>query len=125
MALLDRNDSVLVVVDAQPGFLEPEAEPAVERMAWLVALADMPWIRPDSIARVAQALRGDATIAAPGWRDARGHPVGFKASLYGALSALSGDQGAKAILARHRVELIPVDDPGVVRDVDRPEDLSR
>jgi nicotinamidase-related amidase len=39
MALLDRDDSVLVVVDAQPGFLADEAEPAVERMAWLVALA--------------------------------------------------------------------------------------
>jgi len=39
MALLDRDDSVLVVVDAQPGFLGAEAEPAVERMAWLVAVA--------------------------------------------------------------------------------------
>jgi nicotinamidase-related amidase len=39
MALLDRDDSVLVVVDAQPGFLAVEAEPAVERMAWLAALA--------------------------------------------------------------------------------------
>ena len=39
MALLDRNDSVLLVVDAQPGFLPDEAEAAVERMAWLVAVA--------------------------------------------------------------------------------------
>jgi len=39
MALLDRDDSILVVVDAQPGFLPVEAEAAVERMAWLVALA--------------------------------------------------------------------------------------
>ena len=39
MPLLDRDDSVLVVVDAQPGFLAAEAEPAVERMAWLVAIA--------------------------------------------------------------------------------------
>jgi nicotinamidase-related amidase len=39
MAVLDRDDSLLVVVDAQPGFLPAEAEPAVERMAWLVALA--------------------------------------------------------------------------------------
>lgn len=37
--LLDRDDSLLIVVDAQPGFLAPEAEPAVERMAWLVAIA--------------------------------------------------------------------------------------
>jgi nicotinamidase-related amidase len=39
MPLLDRDDSVLVVVDAQPGFLADEAEPAIERIAWLVAVA--------------------------------------------------------------------------------------
>src|SRR5689334_24396121 len=39
MALLDRDDSLLVVVDAQPGFLPAEAERAVQRMAWLVAVA--------------------------------------------------------------------------------------
>jgi nicotinamidase-related amidase len=39
MPLLDRDDSVLVVVDAQPGFLAAEADAAVERMAWLVAIA--------------------------------------------------------------------------------------
>jgi nicotinamidase-related amidase len=39
MALLDRDDSVLVVVDAQPGFLGADAEPALERMVWLVAVA--------------------------------------------------------------------------------------
>jgi nicotinamidase-related amidase len=39
MALLDRDDGVLVVVDAQPGFLPAEAKSAVERMAWLVAVA--------------------------------------------------------------------------------------
>jgi nicotinamidase-related amidase len=39
MALLDRDDSVLVVVDAQPGFLALESERALERMAWLVAIA--------------------------------------------------------------------------------------
>src|SRR5262245_24745812 len=39
MGLLDRDDSVLVVVDAQPGFLSGEADSAVERMAWLAAVA--------------------------------------------------------------------------------------
>ena len=39
MALLDREDSVLVVIDAQPRFLGAGSEPAVERMAWLVAVA--------------------------------------------------------------------------------------
>ena len=93
--------------------------------AWLVALADMPWIRPETVARVADAMRGGTAIAATSWRGARGHPVGFAASFFSELSALSGDEGAKAILARHRVELVPVDDQGVVRDVDRPEDMAR
>src|SRR5262245_14130193 len=48
MPLLDRDDSALVVVDAQPGFLArawfsgedvAAARTALERMAWLVALA--------------------------------------------------------------------------------------
>ena len=39
MTLLDREDSVLVVVDAQPGFLPAGADEAVVRMAWLVAVA--------------------------------------------------------------------------------------
>jgi nicotinamidase-related amidase len=39
VGLLDRDDSVLVVVDMQPGFLAPEAAPALERAVWLVALA--------------------------------------------------------------------------------------
>lgn len=39
MALLERDDSVLVVVDVQPGFLDAEADSAVERMAWLIAVA--------------------------------------------------------------------------------------
>jgi nicotinamidase-related amidase len=39
MGLLDRDDSLLVVVDAQPRFLGAGAEQAVERIAWLVAVA--------------------------------------------------------------------------------------
>jgi nicotinamidase-related amidase len=39
MPLLERDDSVLVVVDAQPGFLAADADPTVERIAWLVAVA--------------------------------------------------------------------------------------
>jgi nicotinamidase-related amidase len=39
MPLLDRDDSVLVVVDAQPGFLPAEADRVVARIAWLVAVA--------------------------------------------------------------------------------------
>jgi molybdenum cofactor cytidylyltransferase len=92
--------------------------------SWLIALADMPWIQSATIARVVDALRGGARIAAPSWRDARGHPVGLTSGFYAELSALSGDEGAKTILARHSVSLIATEDAGILRDVDTPADLS-
>jgi molybdenum cofactor cytidylyltransferase len=92
---------------------------------WLVALADMPWIGPATIARVASAIAGGAVIAAPFHRGERGHPVGFAASCYAELAALTGDEGAKAIVAAHRdgIARIDVDDPGILRDIDTPGDL--
>jgi molybdenum cofactor cytidylyltransferase len=93
---------------------------------WIVALADMPWIASATIAAVAARLRDGASIVAPCYRGRRGHPVGFSAQHIAALLALTGDEGAKAILAAHpdALESIDVDDPGVLRDVDRPEDLN-
>ena len=92
---------------------------------WVVALADMPRIRPETIKRIADAIRGGALIAAPAYRGERGHPVGFNAGLRGELLALKGDEGARAVLARHRADLVLIecDDPGVMFDIDRREDL--
>jgi molybdenum cofactor cytidylyltransferase len=93
---------------------------------WVVALADMPWIAPASIAAVVDALQAGAGIAATSHIGVRGHPVGFAQMHYAELSGLSGDEGAKSILAMHRdsVQLIEVADSGVLRDVDAPADLG-
>jgi molybdenum cofactor cytidylyltransferase len=91
--------------------------------AWVVSLADMPWIRTASVAQVAQAMRDGAPIAAAGYRAARGHPVAFSAAFYPDLVALSGDEGAKVILSRQRIEIVETGDPSVLRDIDTPEDL--
>jgi molybdenum cofactor cytidylyltransferase len=94
---------------------------------WVVALADMPWVRPSTIAAVADALRDGADIAAPSYRGERGNPVGFARPHCAALVALGGDEGARAIVAAHRasVVLCATGDPGVLRDVDRRADLER
>ena len=67
-----------------------------DAQGWVVALADMPWMAPATIARVADALRRGAGIAAPTHRGTRGHPVGFGAAISRELAALSGDEGAQA-----------------------------
>jgi molybdenum cofactor cytidylyltransferase len=93
--------------------------------AWLIALADMPWVQPATIGRVRDALCQGASIVAPTWQGARGHPVGFADAFYAELIALSGDAGAKTILARHNIALVATEDAGVLRDVDTPRDLGR
>lgn len=92
---------------------------------WVVALADMPGILPSTIALVAQALGGGASIVAPRFRGDRGHPVGMASRFRDDLLALQGDAGARAIVAAHKdaVTLLDVDDPGVLKDIDTPADL--
>ena len=93
---------------------------------WIIALADMPYIQPDSIAKIAAALAEGAPIAAPVYKGARGHPVGIASAFRRQLEALSGDAGARSVLRDNAnvIELIEVDDPGVCRDIDTPADLS-
>jgi molybdenum cofactor cytidylyltransferase len=93
---------------------------------WVVALGDMPWILPSTITRVAGALADGAAVAAPFHRGQRGHPVGFGAPCLAALTVLSGDDGAKSVVAAHRDSLarIDVDDAGTLADVDRRADLD-
>jgi molybdenum cofactor cytidylyltransferase len=92
---------------------------------WLIGLADMPWIEPTTITQVANALRSGAIIAAPSWQGRRGHPVGFSKALGHELTLLTGDEGAKALLQTYHVQLqiIPCDDSGILRDIDKLEDL--
>lgn len=92
---------------------------------WIVALADMPFIASASHQAVASGLGAGASLAATQYQGRRGHPVGFSRVWFAQLVALTGDQGARSILEQHRTELIvcQVDDPGVLRDIDRPTDL--
>jgi molybdenum cofactor cytidylyltransferase len=92
---------------------------------WVVALADMPRIAPDTIRRIAGELDNGALIAAPVRNGERGHPVVFSAALRDELLALDGDQGARAVIERHRdaVKLVECDDPGILLDIDRKTDI--
>lgn len=92
---------------------------------WLVALADMPAIEPETVRAVAQALTDGALTAAPAFGGRRGHPVGFAAALRAPLAALTRDDGARSVLSAHPPQLIAVDDPGVLYDVDAPEEAPQ
>ncbi|UZE04764.1 nucleotidyltransferase family protein [Pseudomonas corrugata] len=90
---------------------------------WLIVLADMPFILPSSIERVAAGTAEDG-ICVPVHEGEYGHPVGFGREFGPKLMALTGDRGAKVLFTGARVAEITVDDPGVVWDVDVPEALN-
>ena len=93
---------------------------------WVVALADMPAIKSTTIAAIVRELAADRAIVAPAYKGQRGHPVGFGKHFGAQLAALDGDAGARDIIAAHTDEmvLIECDDPGVLQDIDRREDLT-
>ena len=127
-ALQQEGCSVVVCENADEGMgasLACGARAAGEAKGYLIALADMPFIRRSSIAAVREALEKGAALAAPYWRGRRGHPVGISHAFYEELVQLKGDEGARSILAANDARLvkIPLGDPGVLRDIDRPEDL--
>lgn len=92
---------------------------------WIIGLADMPWVDPATIRTVRMWLVGGARIVAPVYGGERGHPVGFANEFGGLLAALGSDRGARDLIAanRQQLDLFDTDDPGVLRDVDTPDDL--
>ncbi len=97
-----------------------------EASGWLIGLADMPWIDPVTIRQVADALRLGAKLAAPSWHGRRGHPVGFSQALGPELTTLNGDEGAKVLIQSYikQLQIITCNDSGILRDIDKPEDLN-
>lgn len=91
---------------------------------WLIALGDMPRVRPSTIKAVAEALVQGSDIAIPVMNGRRGNPVAFSRLHLAALLALHGDQGARNIVASHPVLEVEVDDPGIFQDIDTAADLS-
>ena len=131
LTVLLEAQGIRVVVNPKPGrgmgrslaqgvLATPQAD------GWLVALADMPYIRPATIAALADRLKAGAELVAPFYRGQRGHPVGFAGSFYGNLSELDGDRGARDILKTrfHRLERWECDDPGVLLDFDTVAELK-
>lgn len=90
---------------------------------WLILPGDMPMVRAQTLRSVAAALERHPVVYAQ-YHGRRGHPVGFGSELYSELIALTGDEGARRIVARYPVHGEELDDPGVLVDVDTQDDLA-
>jgi molybdenum cofactor cytidylyltransferase len=94
----------------------------------VVLPVDMPLVRPASVASLIEtAVRRDAFIARVVCRGRHGHPVYFSARAFGRLRAADPAIGARAVLHACAADVVdvPVEDPGVLRDIDRPEEYQQ
>ena len=84
------------------------------------------WPRPAAIRLLlARAATSAAPIVRAVHRGEHGHPVIFKRRIFDALRAADPAQGAKAVVRAAEVEDVETGDPGVVDDIDTPEDYAR
>lgn len=94
--------------------------------AILVTPVDLPFITPATVAALLAAFAtGTAPIVRARHEQRHGHPVVFGRAVFGALRAADPAIGAKVVLRAHPVLDVDVDDPGVLRDIDTPEDYQR
>ncbi len=102
--------------------LSPDSEAAV------VNLVDHPLVRAETIAALIAAFRTDPVpIIIAAHQGQRGHPVLFSRQVYGELLAAPLDKGAKVVVRKDpaRVRQVLLNDPGIVADIDTPQEYRR
>jgi molybdenum cofactor cytidylyltransferase len=122
--------NVTMFADAARGMGASLAHGVAQRRSadgWIIALADMPSIKAATIEAIARELQAGRELVAPAYKGRRGHPVGLGKRFSAQLLALGGDAGARDIIAAHKDDLVLIecDDPGVLQDIDRREDLTK
>lgn len=92
--------------------------------AILFGLGDMPRVREQTVALVCDAFRsGLAGVIPAAYAGQRGNPVLFSAAYFDALDEIEGDIGGRALLRESNdVVCVETGDPGVLRDVNRPDE---
>lgn len=99
---------------------------AIRGDAALIAHADQPLVQPATIdLLIGNYERKRQTIVIPTYDGVRGNPVLVDRSLFAEMMAIRGDVGFRAIFDKHPDSIlrVPVDDRGVVTDIDTPSDL--
>jgi molybdenum cofactor cytidylyltransferase len=94
----------------------------------MLFLIDHPFISPTLINELINNFDESRNpIVIPSYGHRRGHPVIFSKSLFEELWDASLDRGASDVVRAHEKEIfyVEVDNPGVLVDIDTPEDYSR
>ncbi len=98
-----------------------------ETVAFLIVLGDQPFVETETIDLLLSSWKpAGPKILIPTFRSHRGNPVLLDRSLRDAILSLRGDVGFRSLFDQHLADVreIPVDDPGILVDLDAPEQLE-
>jgi molybdenum cofactor cytidylyltransferase len=85
----------------------------------VVALGDQPLVPAAAVASLLAAWRrGAGPVVSAAYQGRHGHPKLFDRAVLGALQELSGDAGARGLLASHPDWVVPVEVGGLGSDLD-------
>jgi molybdenum cofactor cytidylyltransferase len=94
-------------------------------MGALVCLGDMPLVTGEMLDRLIDAFDPGSgrTIVVPTCQGVRGNPVLWGRHFHGAFRSLSGDRGARGLLASNAASIVEVEigDLAILQDFDTPE----
>ena len=96
--------------------------------AVIIALGDQPFLSPLTVDRLVERYLGEkAPVVVPVHDGVRGNPVLFARSAFPDIMQVRGDVGAKSVVGAYgdRVLEVPVEDGGVLFDIDTPADYER
>ncbi len=99
-----------------------------EASAALIVLADQPFVRAETLNRlIACHQESRPEIIIPLYKGFRGNPVLLDRSVFPELKALRGDVGCRAIFGSHteNIRKLPVEDMGILLDIDGPEEYQK
>ena len=93
---------------------------------WMIGLADMPWISPQTYQQVRAALEQGVEVVRPVHGGHPGHPVGCASSLFDCIMSMPIEAGLGQMFRQPGRDILELEvtDPGCTRDVDFPEDLD-
>jgi molybdenum cofactor cytidylyltransferase len=96
--------------------------------AILIGLGDQPQVQEGSVWRVCEAFRESmSNLVVPSYQMRRGHPWLAAHPLWDELLKLKAPMSPRDFLNVHQAEIqyVNVDDPGILADLDTPEDYLR
>ena len=98
-----------------------------DAQAAIIVLADQPWVTEETLnALIACHQFRKPQIIVPTYRGFRGNPVLLDRSVFAEVQALNGDVGCRAIFGDHTAGILklPVEDPGILVDIDSRADFE-